>query len=89
MRPRSKCVGRRLAVFAFALGMWASAAPAQAAEIKVLSAGAMKNVVTELAEAFRQETGRSTFVQGETCRRRAGLPRVEEGTQGRLSLRSS
>jgi molybdate transport system substrate-binding protein len=45
------------AVFLIALGVWTCAAYAQAAEIKVLSAGAVKNIVGELAEAFQQETG--------------------------------
>jgi molybdate transport system substrate-binding protein len=46
---------RRLAVIAGLLAAWTSAAGA--AEIKVLSAGAMKSLVTELGEAFKQETG--------------------------------
>lgn len=39
--------------------------PAEAVEIKVLSAGAVRAVVTDLAEAFRQETGHAvTFTFG-------------------------
>ena len=38
-----------------ALGLWA--ATADAAEIRLVSAGAVKAIVTELAESFRQETG--------------------------------
>lgn len=36
---------------------WAEAGPAGAEEIKVFSAGAVRAIVTELSEAFRQETG--------------------------------
>jgi len=42
--------------------LWVSAAPAEAAEIKVLSAGAMKSIVTELGESFRQETGHTIVI---------------------------
>src|SRR6266403_3279697 len=35
----------------------AGATPARAEEIKVFSAGAVRAIVTELSEAFRQETG--------------------------------
>lgn len=52
-----KGIGKPLAIGTVALGVWACAASARAAELKVLSAGAVKNIVTELAEAFRQETG--------------------------------
>ena len=45
-----------------ALGVWAWTASAQAAEIKVLSAGAVKGIVTELAETFRQETGHTVTI---------------------------
>src|SRR3984893_424069 len=34
----------------------------QAAECRVLSAGAMKGIVTELAETFRQETGHTVTI---------------------------
>ena len=57
MSRRATWAGRWLAVVIVALGACALAASAQAAEIKVLSAGAVKNIVTELAETFRQETG--------------------------------
>jgi molybdate transport system substrate-binding protein len=43
-------------VFVVVAATW-NAAVAHAAEIAVLSAGAVKSIVTELAEAFRQETG--------------------------------
>jgi molybdate transport system substrate-binding protein len=53
------------AVFLVALGVWACAATAEAAEIKVLSAGAVKGIVGELAETFRQETGHTVaFTSG-------------------------
>ncbi len=38
----------------------------EAAELKVLSAGAMKTIVTELAEAFRQETGHTVQITAGT-----------------------
>jgi len=50
------------AVFLVALGVWACAATAHAAEIKVLSAGAVKGIVGELAETFRQETGHTVTI---------------------------
>ena len=39
---------------------------AEAAEIRVLSAGATKTIVTELAEAFRQETGHAVQITAGT-----------------------
>lgn len=39
---------------------------AEAAEVKVLSAGAVKTVVTDLAEAFRQETGHTVQLTFDT-----------------------
>src|SRR2546422_6739395 len=50
-----------------ALGVWAWTASAQAAEIKVLSAGAMKGIVTDLAETFRQETGHTVTITAGTA----------------------
>ena len=44
----------------------APAARAEAAELAVLSAGAMKTIVTELAEAFRQETGHTVRITAGT-----------------------
>ena len=55
---------RRLAVIAGLLAVWTSAAGA--AEIKVLSAGAMKSIVTELGEAFKQETGHTLSMTFDT-----------------------
>jgi molybdate transport system substrate-binding protein len=40
--------------------------PADAAEVKVLSAGAVKAVVPELAEAFRRETGHTVILTFDT-----------------------
>ena len=42
------------------------ASRAEAAEIKVLSAGAMKTIVSELAETFRQETGHTVQITAGT-----------------------
>jgi molybdate transport system substrate-binding protein len=52
-------------VAAFAVLAWPP--PAGAAEIKVLSAGAVKDIVTELAEAFRQETGHTVVLSTGTA----------------------
>ena len=48
-------VGRWLGPVLVVLAGWASAG--EAAEVKVLSAGAVRGIVTDLAEAFRRETG--------------------------------
>src|SRR5438093_9255188 len=51
------------------------AGPEAAAEVKVLSAGAVKAVVPELADAFQRETGHTvqiTFDTVGTLRKRAG-----------------
>ena len=49
------------------LFLWVSSTPADAAEIKVLSAGAMKSIVTELGESFRQETGHTIVISTGTA----------------------
>jgi len=49
------------------LALAAFAAPAGAAEILVLSAGAMKTMVGELADAFRQETGHTVRITAGTA----------------------
>src|SRR5438034_3952490 len=41
---------------------WGSAAPAEAAEIKVLSAGAMQSLDTEPGESLSQETGHTIVI---------------------------
>lgn len=48
-------VGWWLGAVLVVLAGWASAG--EAAEVKVLSAGAVRGIVTDLAEAFRRETG--------------------------------
>ena len=63
MRSRS----RFLRTCVLALGLWAGASVADAAEIKVLSAGAVKGIVAELAEAFRQETGHTIAIRTGTA----------------------
>ncbi len=55
-------MSRRLAILIAAFAALAWASPVRAAEIKVLSAGAVKDIVTELAEAFRQETGHTVVL---------------------------
>jgi molybdate transport system substrate-binding protein len=47
--------------------LWVSTTPAETAEIKVLSAGAMKSIVTELGESFRQETGHTIVISTGTA----------------------
>ena len=54
-------------VFFAAVAVWACGAHAQAAEIKVLSAGAVKGIVGELAETFRQETGHTVTLTSGTA----------------------
>ncbi len=44
----------------------AIATPAEAAEVKVLSAGAVRSIVTELAVPFRDETGHTVTITGGT-----------------------
>jgi len=48
---------RRLGTLLLAAAVLATAGQAEAAEIRVLSAGAVRAVVTELAQAFEKETG--------------------------------
>jgi len=45
-----------------ALGVLAIAAVAQAAEVRVISAGAVRSIVTELAKAYEQETGNTVVL---------------------------
>jgi molybdate transport system substrate-binding protein len=65
MHRQARGVGRWLAVAAAVL-VGGAAARADAVEIKVLSAGAVKSMVTELAEAFRQETGHTVKLASAT-----------------------
>lgn len=58
---------RQWPIALLALLVWGSAAPAEAAEIKVLSAGAMKSIVTGLGESFRQETGHTVMITAATA----------------------
>ncbi|HEV8530623.1 MAG TPA: substrate-binding domain-containing protein [Methylomirabilota bacterium] len=62
MRRKASPTSRWLALAIAGLGMWTWTTSAQAAEIKVLSAGAVKGIVTELAETFRQETGHTVTI---------------------------
>ncbi len=54
--PTTSAVGWLISVL-LAVSAWAGVDRAQAAELKVLSAGAVREIVTDLAEAFRRETG--------------------------------
>jgi len=58
---------RRLAVVLLAVVLWAPATPSAGVEIKVLSAGAMRGIVAELGEAFRQETGHTIAITSGTA----------------------
>jgi accessory colonization factor AcfC len=40
-----------------ALGLLVAAATAQAGEVRVISAGAVKSIVTDLAQVYEKETG--------------------------------
>jgi molybdate transport system substrate-binding protein len=57
---------RALWTAALALALCSLAGGARADEVKVLSAGAMKAIVTEVAEAFRRDTGHSVAVEFDT-----------------------
>jgi len=46
-----------------ALGLLAMATVAQAAEVRVISAGAVKSIVTELAQAYEKETGNKVVME--------------------------
>jgi molybdate transport system substrate-binding protein len=70
-RRRAEHPGLRWLFVVVALGTAGAAAGlADAAEVRVLSAGAMRTIVTDLAEAFRHETGHTV--------------RIESGTAGQL-----
>ena len=56
-RTTSRTCGRVIAAMAGALGTGLVASVVEAAEIKVLSASALKIIVTELAEQFQKESG--------------------------------
>jgi molybdate transport system substrate-binding protein len=58
MRDATRWLGTLVAV-----AVLASGAPAEAAEIHVLSAGAVRSIVTELAQAFEKETGHKVSLQ--------------------------
>src|SRR3989442_15763258 len=67
MSLRAKRTGWWLALLVAGLSVCPWAALVHAAEIKVLSAGAMKGIVTELAETFRQETGNTVIITSGTA----------------------
>jgi len=58
---------RRWAIGLLAVVLWAPASPSAGAEIKVLTAGAMRLMVAELGEAFRQETGHTIAITSGTA----------------------
>jgi len=58
------------------IGSLVVAAPAMAAEVRVLSAGAMKAMVTELSEGFHEETGHTVVITADTG---GGLRKRVEG----------
>jgi len=69
-----------MSVLAFAVALLASCvfgvAAAAGAEVRVLSAGAMKAMVTELSEGFQKETGHTVAITADTG---GGLKRKVEG----------
>ena len=58
------------------ISVLAVASPAAAAEVRVLSAGAMKAMVTELSEGFQKETGHTVVITADTG---GGLRKRVEG----------
>jgi len=58
------------------IAVLALASPAAAAEVRVLSAGAMKAMVTELSEGFQKETGHTVVITADTG---GGLRKRVEG----------
>src|SRR5215475_1232040 len=62
-----KTIGLAFWLASGALLLAAGREPAAAAEITVLSAGAMKSLVTELGEAFKQETGHTLSMTFDTA----------------------
>jgi molybdate transport system substrate-binding protein len=65
MRPMARMT--RIGGWLVAAVLMTAAGPAaQAAEVKVLSAGAVRSMVTELAAAFRDETGHTVTITGGT-----------------------
>jgi molybdate transport system substrate-binding protein len=68
---------RRLIVFAFALGLSGFASSVRAAEVKLLTAGAFKQVVLALVPDFEKQTGNKVVVDNDTA---GGLKkRIESG----------
>ena len=64
------------AVVLAVVALLASAGPARAAEIRVLSAGAMKAIVGALGESFQKETGHTVTITADTG---GGLRKRVEG----------
>lgn len=57
---------RYAALLMIAAGLWISDGRADAAEIKVLSAGAVRGIVTSIADLFRRETGHTVTITAGT-----------------------
>src|SRR5436305_722352 len=64
---RSHPMPRALPIIAAAVVLAASVPAGQAAEVKILTAGAMKAVVLEMAPAFEKETGNKAVVENDTA----------------------
>ena len=58
---------RAFSIIAAAILLAASPSLADAAEVKILTAGAMKAVVLELVPAFEKETGHKAVVDNDTA----------------------
>src|SRR5919107_1152622 len=65
----------RRAIIAILAG-WACVTAAKAAEVKILTAGAMKAVVLELVPQFEKETGHKAVIDNDTA---GGLAKRIEG----------
>ena len=66
-RTTSRTYGRVIAAMAGALGTGLVASVVEAAEIKVLSASALKVIVTELAQQFQKESGHTLKLEFATA----------------------
>ena len=66
-RTTSRTCGRVIAAMAGALGTGLAASVVEAAEIKVLSASALKVIITELAQQFQKESGHTLKLEFATA----------------------
>ena len=68
LRHGQACLGERpCALFLIALAVVAAIAPASAADLKLLTAGAFKSVAQELVPEFEKKTGHKVTVENDTA----------------------